>query len=607
MMKKILIFLVTASMLFFTLTSCGGGSGESSSSPGENASVFDQENYAAAEYVSAAQAYAKARTKGEALIANTLGEEWRDHAWTPEEIVALLGEEEAAAFVAELNKINSNEIKPALDKMVANGNTINGLEEQIEGLLNLAPGVYYNADSARFTGVELAIAGTILLGITAAFAAEAATVTGLIDKQTTGDVYKDIENAASTWLDSAEEGLKAFVVSAGESLAWAGASAWAQLNKLKKLALSIDVVSTGKTIRDGARDMLGIKDCTKLNKANSLTDFLAAMRAETDTSAVYIGRSDADGTFHNISEGEWAFVVFEDGLARGAACIDVKDDVTEATISMQPAEYAHDTVLDDDSDGYTEAQGDCDDTDPLVHPTAVEVCNDDIDNDCNGVADCQDDACEFDAACQETSSSSSISPSSSSSSSMSSIGSDSLSVNVSIASYTKTFTPVFTAFTYGNVNDGPAIYPSILSLNTTLENYDPSNMDIILIMFSEQLGGPGTYTVSTDEFFEGGPATVTFSTETITHEDNGWPVTFTSYGGSVTFESYGVNVGDRLRGSFSVNVLGRQDKCEDAGCTTTYDNNIYGTISGTFDGILRSPSYYMSPDFGSAVTFSPIR
>jgi len=39
---------------------------------------------------------------------------------------------------------------------------------------------------------------------------------------------------------------------------------------------------------------------------------------------------------------------------------------------------------DDDKDGFTENQGDCNDADASVHPNAVEVCEDDIDQDCNG-------------------------------------------------------------------------------------------------------------------------------------------------------------------------------------------------------------------------------
>ncbi len=42
---------------------------------------------------------------------------------------------------------------------------------------------------------------------------------------------------------------------------------------------------------------------------------------------------------------------------------------------------------DDDGDGYTAEQGDCDDEDPAVHPRAVEICGDDVDQDCSGDPD----------------------------------------------------------------------------------------------------------------------------------------------------------------------------------------------------------------------------
>ena len=48
--------------------------------------------------------------------------------------------------------------------------------------------------------------------------------------------------------------------------------------------------------------------------------------------------------------------------------------------------------VDADGDGVTIAQGDCDDTNAMVHPGMKEICGDGLDNDCDGVADRSVDA-----------------------------------------------------------------------------------------------------------------------------------------------------------------------------------------------------------------------
>jgi hypothetical protein len=56
------------------------------------------------------------------------------------------------------------------------------------------------------------------------------------------------------------------------------------------------------------------------------------------------------------------------------------DDSAEPTDDDDSAE----SDLDEDNDGYTPGEGDCDDSDPDVNPGATEVCGDGIDNDCDG-------------------------------------------------------------------------------------------------------------------------------------------------------------------------------------------------------------------------------
>ena len=57
---------------------------------------------------------------------------------------------------------------------------------------------------------------------------------------------------------------------------------------------------------------------------------------------------------------------------------------------------------DDDGDGYTVCDGDCDDTmpyGPAINPGMTEICDDNLDNNCNNLYDCEDPECTNDPTC----------------------------------------------------------------------------------------------------------------------------------------------------------------------------------------------------------------
>ena len=80
---------------------------------------------------------------------------------------------------------------------------------------------------------------------------------------------------------------------------------------------------------------------------------------------------------------------------------DLDCDDTDASINRSAIEVCGDGIdqdcdgndlecpqdIDDDRDGYTENQGDCDDTNREISPGAMESCGDGIDNNCNGLVD----------------------------------------------------------------------------------------------------------------------------------------------------------------------------------------------------------------------------
>ena len=80
-------------------------------------------------------------------------------------------------------------------------------------------------------------------------------------------------------------------------------------------------------------------------------------------------------------------------------CDNGKDDECDGLADCDDADCQ--AQVDADADGHLGGLcgSDCDDSDPTVHPGATEVCDNGKDDDCSGLADCEDGACVETATC----------------------------------------------------------------------------------------------------------------------------------------------------------------------------------------------------------------
>jgi hypothetical protein len=334
-------------------------------------------------------------------------------------------------------------------------------------------------------------------------------------------------------------------------------ASWAAgVQEWKTIKFLIDAYSTYDSA-DSIKKAFGIRRCDQ--DANSFM-YRQIQEVDIDTLTpddVYIGTSE-NGTFYNVPEGYWTFLLLEDGQMRKVShCVDATgESPMEEHVTLIPIE----AIQDNDKDGFLGIEGDCDDQNPSTHPDAIEDCTDGIDNNCNTFFDCDDSQCDGDAACQGSQPETIVN------------------VNVDIPGH-GTFNPDFKIAGLGTCSSSSSLFPTIYAGSGGM-NPDPLNDDILSIVLNNDLG-VGTWDLATGEC---DTPHVFFSTKDILEEGFVWPVGFSSYSGSITLEEYGTQYGDRLKGSFSVQVDGSQQLCPTPECDVYKE--ITGTISGSFDGII---------------------
>ena len=116
--------------------------------------------------------------------------------------------------------------------------------------------------------------------------------------------------------------------------------------------------------------------------------------------AIYLGAyvkdNDGDGSKPYVAGGDCNDTGSGSAIHPGAAEIPgnlIDDNCDGRADETGPGSGSNSTnTTDADGDGFSPAQGDCDDTNPSIHPGAVEICGNGLDEDCDGVADRSVDA-----------------------------------------------------------------------------------------------------------------------------------------------------------------------------------------------------------------------
>ncbi len=273
---------------------------------------------------------------------------------------------------------------------------------------------------------------------------------------------------------------------------------------------------------------------------------------------IYIGTSQ-NGSFHNVPKGDWTFLLMEDGhLRKTTICVDANgNSPIQSLVKLVPVR----ALTDDDKDGFSEVQGDCNDQNAAIHPNAAEVCTDGVDNNCNMLIDCYDSSCDAHESCQDNTP-----------------ADVTLSANVNIPGYGG-FSPNFKAIALGECDDStnkymvPVVYGS-----TGGDTLNILTSDVLTLHLNNDMG-TGTWNLG---FGPCDTPILFFSSKNIIDKRDGTPVVFGSESGSVTIQTYGTQYGERLTGSFDMDVMGSQ--CLDAACEN--ETEITGTITGTFDGVI---------------------
>ena len=348
-MKK-LIFLVLRVWLVAILmtgwTGCSGGGGSDSTpnnTDNEDISYAESQNINVKKYVDSAVTLAKAFEEGNNLIAVSLGEDWEYKEWTTDDLSLFLSNEEIESLLAELKVLIKNDIVPAAGSLKEAADEIINAEEN----LNLSSSLLDNnliQPTSVVGGVLVVLTVFAFVAGAGKGAADAINETSDMPDSTIEEKKDKLIAILMKWPEASAEAIKG-VISTGveEFAAWATGTAG-----LKKINVLIQILSAGHSVGT-VHDGMGIKRCDdpESQELHNNLNMQAIDTTNLSPDEIYIGRSDESGVFHNIPEGNWTFVTFQDGYIRGITeCYELleSENINEITVEMEP-----DGTLQDDN------------------------------------------------------------------------------------------------------------------------------------------------------------------------------------------------------------------------------------------------------------------
>ena len=340
---------------------CGGGD----SNPAETEmNVYVKQNQSALESTPIAHALYKALDEEYQLIADVLGEGWEYTEWTEGHIESILSSEEVSQLAHQLATIHNEKVLPSAEAIKISLSEIIDSEQEIENLTRMLK------TSRGLEQASLTAMGWVAIAIlSAALAVQVHTYETADNVVTTQNplvaaqegnatALKDGLNLLGHVYEFSEVAVPAATISLVADAATGGLSTLSKVSKVHHIKIIAESTNAVNTINTLTSTAIGINKCIEEESADSnARAILAAVNDELEQEIVYMGKSDEEGTLHNILEGDWTFVIFNEGNIRTVTdCIDISgdQDTIEYQVDFTPIEEIEDSSSDEnDGDSAT--------------------------------------------------------------------------------------------------------------------------------------------------------------------------------------------------------------------------------------------------------------